>query len=287
MSFLSEFSLQISNVIPYVQTQGFTERFAELFKAIVPTDNLMILIFPSKNIPKIEYNDIPPENRTSIESKYVGGAFLLDPFYLKATKQGKSGFFHLNDIAPQGFKNSEYNRSYFKLSGISAECGYLIPVGKDKKRIINISLGKMDGDYSNKQLKKLAEITPIIETLANEHWQDSEVELDSKTDLKQQLETALECFGNSILTDREGQTVHMILHGYSSKAIAKRLNISIETVKRHRNNAYTKLDLGTQGELFSLFINSIMNIENYAAGDPLISYHSKPSDVAPNITIKG
>jgi len=68
--------------------------------------------------------------------------------------------------------------------------------------------------------------------------------------------------------------VQMILHGYSSKAIAKRFEISVETVKLHRKNAYAKLDLGTQGELFNLFINSLMNIEHYDGGDPLISYHS-------------
>ena len=66
----------------------------------------------------------------------------------------------------------------------------------------------------------------------------------------------------------------MILQGYSSKAIAVRFKISVETVKLHRKNAYAKLDLGTQGELFNLFINSLMNIENYSGGDPLIPYHS-------------
>ncbi|MCP3673760.1 MAG: LuxR family transcriptional regulator, partial [Gammaproteobacteria bacterium] len=276
MSFLSEFSFRISAIYPHVRTDAFTPMFAELFKALVPTDNVMILIFPSKNLPIIEYNDLPPKNKVSIEPQYVGGAFLLDPYYLVAMKQGKTGFFSLNDIAPHGFKSSEYNRNYFRLSGISTECGYLIRIGKDQKRILNISLGNMSGNYTKKQLKQLAEITPAIKALANEHWNDGELESDNQMDLRQQLETALECFGNSVLTEREGQTVHMILHGYSSKAIAERLNISVETVKRHRNNAYTKLDLGTQGELFSLFINSLMNIGNYEDGDPLVSYHSKP-----------
>jgi len=280
MSFLSEFSLQITEVLPHVQTEGFTQKLAEMFKALVPTDNVMIIIFPSKNLPKIEYNDTPPKNNKSIEPKYVGGAFLLDPYYLIATKQDKTGFFCLNDIAPSGFKRSEYYRNYFKFSGISSEVGYLIRVGKDKKRILNISLGNMSGEYSKKQLKQLKEITPFIESLANDHWTDRELESDNQPDLRQQLEIALECFGNSVLTDRESQVVRLILHGYSSKAIARRLGISAETVKRHRNNAYSKLDLGTQGELFSLFINSLMNIENYEDGDPLISYHSIPTDLS-------
>ena len=69
----------------------------------------------------------------------------------------------------------------------------------------------------------------------------------------------------------------MILKGYSSKAIAERFSISIETVKLHRKNAYAKLDLSTQGEVFNLFINSLIHIENYDGGDPLINYLSESS----------
>ncbi|MNQ98388.1 transcriptional regulator NarP [compost metagenome] len=48
-----------------------------------------------------------------------------------------------------------------------------------------------------------------------------------------------------------------MLRGNSSKAIAKRLDISQETVKVHRRNLYSKLGVSSQSELFSLFLQHL------------------------------
>ena len=278
-SFLSELSHQIADIIPFARTDSFTSKLADMFKLLVPTNNVMIIAYPSKRLPIIEYNDLPPENRTSRVTQFVKGAFLLDPYYLAASRDGKNGFYKLSDVAPDSFEECEYNTTYFKNAGLSDECGYLIQLGEDRNTFINISLGQIGvGEaYSEQHLINLSEITPLIDSLVKFHWQLSDNEHDTQLDMRKQLETALESFGTSILTERENQMVQMILHGYSSKAIAERFSISVETVKLHRKNAYAKLDLGTQGELFNLFINSLMNIENYEGGDPLVSYHSRVS----------
>ena len=275
MSFLAVFSKQIASMMPYVGSDCFIPRLVAMFKELVVTDNTMVITYPKKNLPEIVYNDLP-EDRVSIVDKYVKGAFLLDPYYLAATKQSKVGFFHLSTISPDEFDESEYNRVYFQFCGLFDECGYIFQLDDEGKSFVNISLGRMDETevFSENDLRRLSEITPIIEAMVKCHWQDEELGSESQPDLRKQLETALECFGTSILTERENQMVQMILHGYSSKAIANRFNISVETVKLHRKNAYAKLDLSTQGELFNLFINSLMNIKNYEDGDPLVTYHS-------------
>ncbi|WOH36755.1 helix-turn-helix transcriptional regulator [Thalassotalea fonticola] len=273
-SFLATFSEQIAALIPATKTPEFVEKLAAMFKLLVPTNNVMIISNPSKNLPVLEYNDLPPESRTSIVSEYVNGTFLLDPFYLAARKHGKQGFFHLKDIAPDGFEDSEYYKSYFKQSGLSDECGYIIQLADEGDKFIIISLGQIEVSetFNDVHLKCMADISPLIDSLVKQHWQNAEHEADAQFDVRQQLETALECFGTSMLTERENQMVQMILHGYSGKAIAERFHISVETVKLHRKNAYAKLDLSTQGELFNLFINSLINIEHYEGGDPLIAY---------------
>ena len=275
MTFLSQFSQELANLLPFARTDEFPAKFAALFKSLVPTDNVMIISYPNKKLPVIDHNDLPPNQQTSIVDQFIAGAFILDPYYIAASKRAKSGFFHLSEVAPDNFKQSEYNQVYFKHSGLSDECGYLLRLGEGDKTFINISLGQIEtGETFNEDhLQCLSEITPLIEAMAKYHWQADESNSDTQLDMREQLETALECFGTSILTERENQMVQMILHGYSSKAIAERFGISVETVKLHRKNAYAKLDLGTQGELFNLFINSLMNIEHYDGGDPLISYH--------------
>ena len=56
------------------------------------------------------------------------------------------------------------------------------------------------------------------------------------------------------LTPREGQIVKMILGGYPTEEIARKLHISRGTVKNHRGRLYYKLDITTERELFSLFL---------------------------------
>ena len=43
-------------------------------------------------------------------------------------------------------------------------------------------------------------------------------------------------------------------------------------MKLHRKHAYAKLQIGTQAELFHLFIDSLMKAEGYPGGDPLLAY---------------
>lgn len=276
MSFLSHFSAQTALLLPSIRTDTFPKMLAGFFKELVPLDNVVIITYPSKKLPQIEHNDLPAGPQASTIDRFIKGAFLLDPYYLSATKRNKRGFYHLNELAPNGFQQSEYYRTYYKSSGLTDECGYLIQLGDSGKNFVNISLGRINlsEPFSSEHLHSFAEIAPLVDALVKYHWHAEEFELTAQNDLRGKLEAALECFGKSVLTERESQMVQMILHGYSTKAISPRLNISVETVKLHRKNAYAKLDISTQGELFHLFIDSLMSIENYEGGDPLIPYQT-------------
>ena len=57
---------------------------------------------------------------------------------------------------------------------------------------------------------------------------------------------------------------------------AQRLATTEGTIKIHRRNIYRKLDIGSQAELFSLFINCIQFALPEAPVDPLQTYQSAP-----------
>ena len=57
------------------------------------------------------------------------------------------------------------------------------------------------------------------------------------------------------LTEREREIAHLLLRGHSVKSSARVLEISPETVRMHRKNLYTKLEISSQAELFALFID--------------------------------
>ena len=73
--------------------------------------------------------------------------------------------------------------------------------------------------------------------------------------LNRQIREAFMNFGSDRLTEREREIAHLLLRGHSAKSSAKVLEISPETVRMHRKNLYTKLEIGSQAELFALFID--------------------------------
>ncbi|CAN0606365.1 unnamed protein product, partial [Ectocarpus sp. 12 AP-2014] len=161
------------------------------------------------------------------------------------------GLFRLGELAPEDFEESEYYRSWFSNCGFSDECGFVIDVGRDAH--VNVALGRLgEGRFSDAQVNILRDIRPAVEALCRQHW-SSDSRSGSGEGVRRQLHLALDDFGCSMLTEREAQVINMVLHGHSTKSVAERLGISVETVKLHRKHAYAKLEVSSQAELFYLF----------------------------------
>lgn len=61
------------------------------------------------------------------------------------------------------------------------------------------------------------------------------------------------------LTPREKEIVWLMLRGNPTSLIAKQLDLSEGTVRNHRYRLYAKLDITTEREIFSLFLNDILS----------------------------
>ena len=65
------------------------------------------------------------------------------------------------------------------------------------------------------------------------------------------------------LTGREKEVLYMIAFELSSKEIAERLGLGVETVKSHRKNIMVKLDVtNTAGMIRAAFEQGIINLED-------------------------
>lgn len=270
MSAISEFSRRVAKLLPSAGSDRFPELLVETVRGLASIDEATVIVYASNAGPAIDYAVPDTWSQPNLDI-FLKGAFLLDPYYLAATRRNKTGFFRLRDLAPSGFRKSEYYRVYYEASGLKDECGYLIAVPGGG--FINIALGRTrTGNFSKIDLSLLGDIAPAIEALCHLHWQAKGEPQEANVNLREPLETALKCFGASKLTNRERQIVNMILLGHTTKSIAEQLEISTETVKLHRKHAYAKLKIGTQAELFHLFIDSLMKAEGYPGGDPLLAY---------------
>ncbi len=272
---LSKYSHHLATLIPAVGSATFVHRLIELLQAMVPFEDATVLLYPGTDLPVIEYFQTPEESGPSTLDIFIRGAFLLDPFYLAATRDKRFGVFRLRDLSPSDFRESEYYRSWYRNCGYQDECGYLIAIGREG--FVNIALGRTTsrGRFSKSQLAIFEAILPAMECLCQLHWTDPD-RASAEVNLRAQLHSALDSFGSSLLTERETQVINLVLHGHSTKTLAEKLSISMETVKLHRKHAYAKLEVGSQAELFYLFLDSVMSAGNYGGGDPLVAYMQPP-----------
>jgi DNA-binding CsgD family transcriptional regulator len=275
MPTLAQYSLHLAKLIPAVGSADFPELLVEMLEQLVPCNDATILLYPGTDLPIIEFFQVPEESGTSTLDVFVKGAFLLDPYYMAATQDKKFGVFRLRDLSPTGFRDSEYYKTWYRSCGYQDECGFLIRIGDEG--FVNIALGKTGSRaaFTKRELAILEAILPTVETLCQQHWADSGAE-PAAVNLRAQLHSALDAFGSSLLTDRETQVINLVLHGHSTKTLAEKLSISMETVKLHRKHAYAKLEVSSQAELFYLFLDSVMSAGNYDGGDTLVAYMQPP-----------
>lgn len=274
MPILNTFSQHIADLIPAAGSDAFPGKLVAMLRELVPVDDASVIVYPARDLPTVEYFEVHEDGEGSNLDVFVKGAFLLDPYYLAATRDNQFGVFRLRDLSPSGFKDSEYYKTYYRNSGFQDECGFVIPIGTEG--FVNIAMGKTAAraTFTKSERKVLEDVYPAVESLCQQHWTANGSE--EGINLRAQLHSALESFGSSLLTERETQVINLVLHGHSTKTVADKLSISMETVKLHRKHAYAKLEVSSQAELFYLFLDSLMSAQDYESGDTLVAYMQPP-----------
>lgn len=228
----------------------------------------MVTLYPHAKPPHTSHHRLLANEDPSIQiDKYDSGAYLLDPFYRKAYDERAEGVFTMHDVAPIGFEKSEYYNIFYKQLGYCDEMCVLLQL--EQQAIVSISLARhiSERSFSKDDIEQLTIIFPLLKAIIVQWVQKQEQSSDYN--LEWQLDNALVNFGQSILTPRECEILHLILHGYSIKVIAQKLENSLETIKHHRKNIYVKLDVSSQAELFYLFIASLKAMPENSTADPL------------------
>lgn len=252
---------------------------AELNKIIPLARSSVIFSFSKDHGPRLLSHDMNAPGITPDLKRYLKGLYLLDPFYMASSQGLASGFYTLNDVAPDNFRKTEFYLRYYEKDGIVDDMGYCFPLDEIGKKgsHIHFSFAHTKEDLQRQdRIDELRELEPLIRALVFKHLRltENKALIPPTSDLHQQLKQIMNDFGSSVLTGREREVLLLILHGHSSQAIADKLDIALRTVKLHRQNIYRKLDIGSQAELFYLFIDSLscLNLDDHP--DPLFSYMS-------------
>lgn len=272
----------LAQLLSQIGTPDFARCLANSCQLASPYDSTHITAFSRGQRPTQIYHNLPEEHAKAANAPYFAGAYLLDPFYALYQNRAPSAVYRLKDVAPDKFYSSEYYRSYYANTQLQDEAALLIEVNAGLH--ILISLGARDSDHvaSSGQFAKLQLVTPVLMAACRQHFSNleqapvptTETALESSGDstLGTSLDLAFRNFGKDFLSTRECEVVQLILKGHSSKSIARLLEISEDTVKVHRKRFHAKLEISSQAELFSLFLEAIALVPFGSDKDPLSFY---------------
>jgi DNA-binding CsgD family transcriptional regulator len=221
-----------------------------------------------------------PQERALPEDAYLMGPYALDPHYQLFAGGCASGMHWLQDIAPDDFFQSEFYRVFYSQIGLSDSIELLWRIDETMALNIFIERSIRHPKFNAVDMLAIGTLLPIIFASAAKHYELSASALSRDTDslTHRKVQSTIDNFAKSLLTVRERQVLFYMISGYSSALTAQRLSVSEGTIKIHRKNIHRKLDIGSQAELFSLFINCIQFATTQGDTDPLRIYQSTPKN---------
>ena len=265
-----------------IAAMGSDQFFPMLVKAIANRVQVFypqIWLYHTDLPPQCIYHEIPENARCAQIDQYLEGPYREDPFYVISLNQPRGRFYRLEEITEGLLEESHYYDYYYGDTGTVDEVVYLstLPSGS----VINVSLMRLlgKGTFRSDELDTLRALSAPVAELLRGHSQmaDFSSRYLLEPDIDGVIDHAFQAFGSSILSPREKSVLELMLRGYSTPASADKLNIAVETLRRHRKSIYRKLDVSSQTDLFSLFINSLSYLGAAGVGDPLSVYLSPPT----------
>ncbi len=240
-------------------TDAFPARLAAFLRTITPYDFTVVFGYRGTAQPVDLFDDFPARKRAVFVTDYQAGPYLLDPFYLAATKPVAPGLYRMRDLAPDRFYQGEYFRSYYIQTGLAEEIAYFVDTGRGAMAVV--SLMRATKPFSAREFAALAQAAPVVEATVARNWRDLAAAFDRTSAPGErspgQVERSFRRFGAGLLTEREREVAEYTLKGHSAEALGRVLGISPGTVRIHRRNIYAKLGISSQGELFARFIETL------------------------------
>ncbi|TWI55681.1 regulatory LuxR family protein [Pseudomonas duriflava] len=243
----------IGNLIEALDAPNFWIALVRQLEHYLPFDSWVILLFSAGR--PLVFAESPTEDGgpDPLFQDYLQGLYLLDPFYIASREHPRSGLFRLDDVAPEYFEQTDYFQRYFRLNVVADEVQ--LNCNLDSERTLCLSLGSRQR-FTLEQMGILSLIQSWVMALMRQRLAFEQERSTPPAPPWQQQFEATSQRSDTALTARELEVGRLMLSGCSGKEIARKLDISVETVKVHRKHMYAKLGIKSQSELFAIFLQA-------------------------------
>jgi DNA-binding CsgD family transcriptional regulator len=234
--------------------RGFETALHAWLGRCLAIDNIVVLAYRDSAPPELIYRHATrPEVFARLETVYLAGAYLLDPFHELHARRAPAGLYRLRDIAPDRFHATRYVRDYYERTTILDELTFVAYPAEGVS--LNVCLGRDAGSglaFAAREVETADRLAPVVLALAEAHWAGLAAEPAAARDPGAGLRAALAQRHGLHLSPRQAQVALLILKGHSSVSIALGLGLSPQTVKVFRRQLYARCGLSSQAELFAL-----------------------------------
>ena len=257
----------LSKCVENIGMPEFAGYLSEFCMHIGKSEIVHLSAFFAESGPQELFASRKDDEYVNLLKMYLRSAYILDPFFDIFQNGAADGVYTIDAEAPDDFRQSEYFRKFYASLNLNDETGILINIAPGAALFFSVgnSAARTSTDNENLRLS-----LPLIASLARRNWTTlTPDQTDGSGRLSAHLKAAFLSFGSSIMSPRECEIARLIIKGHSTKAIARDLDNSPETIKVHRKRIYAKLDIASQGELMWIFLDSVAKSSPSFDGDPL------------------
>ena len=250
--------IALARAIEAVGTADFVPAAVDYARSIAPFVGVFLTNLKGNRPPRHVYDNVRAERRAEVVDRWLDGSYLLDPFFTAYRADPETRLMTLAEVAPDGFRQSTYFRRYYEAIHLQDEIGMLISLANGRTLFYSIGRRAKERRFTRREIGDLRRVLPVFAALNKSHFERGDYRpAEEETATSDGLGDAMERFGADTLTQREREIAGLILKGHTSNSIAHNIDISPGTVKIHRKNIYRKLQISSQSELFTMYINSL------------------------------
>ena len=234
---------QIAQLIAALDKPNFWVLLVRTINNFIEFDNWVVLRFSNNEKPLVYIENPTPDGTVDLLFQdYLNGLYLFDPFFVASRDHRQSGLFLLDEVAPESFTSTDYYRLYFHKNIVADEIQF--NYASEGQHTLCFSMGR-GRKFESEEIAFLSVIAPWVIALMQqrEHFEghnDTPTDPANNTPWQDGVERAINKIKGPKLTSREVEIGQLMLSGFSSKNIAAKLKISVETVRAHKKHIYTK-----------------------------------------------
>jgi len=240
----------IAELIDYSNDRSLPSRLSEVFNKVIRHEAFILKLYKAGNSrPVILSHDIPAHLHELYFHRYLSSAYLHDPLMERMRGNETLQIIQIN-AETCSLQGSEYYKTYYKNLSLQDEVDFLLPMKNSD--LLVLSFGRKMAITTREEIIALTNTSALVKSLLSKYYRY----LTKLDDAESQDARSAHGKIEKRLTTREKEIVQFMVSGKSTKVIARYLDISIQTVKVHRRNIYSKLGINTELQLCSLFLST-------------------------------